>query len=190
MLDADWTAARAEHGEAATSLDLGRSAQQRRADALVEIARRSTSTVPGAVPARPLITVLVGYEQLHGPIRETFNATVLSTRDVVDLLGQTDPLTEADIERVVFAPPNRVIEVSRRARFFTGGIRRAIEVRDRHCQHPGCHVPAERCQVDHTIEYTDGGETIQDNGELLCPTHNHQRWGRRKTPPTRRRPRR
>ena len=58
--------------------------------------------------------------------------------------------------------------------------RRAIEVRDRHCQHPsGCDVPAERCQIDHIVPYGEGGLTIQDNGRCYCATHNRQRERRR-----------
>ena len=68
-----------------------------------------------------------------------------------------------------------MIEVGGRARFFTGALRRAIEVRDRHCTHPGCHVPADQCQVDHVLEYARGGETTQDNGRLQCPVHNRRR---------------
>jgi hypothetical protein len=47
----------------------------------------------------------------------------------------------------------------------TPGLRRAIEVRDRHCQHPsGCDVPAEECDIDHKVPYSEGGLTTQGNG--------------------------
>jgi hypothetical protein len=90
--------------------------------------------------------------------------------------GQVVPyLCEGDIERIVFDGPSRVIDVGVRERFFTGALRRAIQVRDRHCQHAsGCYIPAEDCQVDHKIRYTDGGLT-QDNGRCYCNTHNLQR---------------
>ena len=124
------------------------------------------------------MTVLVDDEQLKGPIRETFNGNVLTTHQVADLLS------EADVERAVYAPANRIIELSRTERFFRGGLRRVLEIRDRHCQHPGCRVPAERCQGNHIIEVCDGGETTQENGDPLCGTNNRQRWTRRKTPPS------
>ena len=91
-------------------------------------------------------------------------------------------LSEADIERIVFDTPSRVIDVSTRTRIFTGALRRAIELRDRHCTHPGCCVPADRCQVDHIIEYCDDGPTTQANGRLLCAHHNRQRPGRTAPP--------
>jgi Rieske Fe-S protein len=75
----------------------------------------------------------------------------------------------------VFDTPARVIELGERERFFTGGLRRAIEVRDRHCSHPGCYVPANHCEVDHIVEWAKGGETTQSNGRLLCPVHNRRR---------------
>ena len=65
----------------------------------------------------------------------------------------------AMLESVIFDGPSTVLSVSRK-RTFTGAIRRAIQVRDRHCQHPaGCDVPAGDCDVDHITPYGDGGLT-------------------------------
>ena len=76
------------------------------------------------------------------------------------------------LETVLFDGPSTVVSVSKR-RTFTGALRRAIEVRDRHCQHPaGCDVPADRCDVDHIVPAARGGPTSQANGRLQCPTHN------------------
>jgi hypothetical protein len=85
-------------------------------------------------------------------------------------------LAEADIERIVFDGPSRVIDVGTRSRFFTGALRRAIQVRDRHCQDPsGCDEPITRSEVDHKEEFEDGGLTTQDNGELKCGSHNRHK---------------
>ena len=76
------------------------------------------------------------------------------------------------LETVLFDGPDTVVSVSRK-RAFTGALRRAIEVRDRHCQHPsGCDVPAERCDVDHIVPWPESQRTDQGNGRLECPTHN------------------
>jgi Domain of unknown function (DUF222) len=124
-----------------------RTIRQRRADALVEMAKRSRSTAPGGLRPRPLITILVG-EESFARTCELSTGTVITPGQVVPQLG------EADIERVVFDGPDRVIAVSRRRRF-TGALRRAIEVRDRHCQHPsGCDEPADNCDVDHKQPYS------------------------------------
>ena len=39
------------------------------------------------------------------------------------------------------------------------------------CIAPGCHRPAARCELDHTIRHTDGGPTHETNLEPLCPWH-------------------
>ncbi len=176
LFRADWAEARERLGDAATASDLARSAERRRAAAMVEMARRSAAMPPDARKGRVLLSVLVGYETFKGRVCELADGTVLTPGQVASVLD------EADIERVVFDTPSRVIDVSEQ-RCFTGALRRAIELRDRHCTHPGCRVPAEHCHVDHIIEWTDGGPTSQDNGRLLCPTHNRQRPGRT-DPPT------
>jgi hypothetical protein len=85
-------------------------------------------------------------------------------------------ITEADIERIVFGPKSRVIDVGAKRRFFTGALRRAIEIRDRTCFHPTCDEVPERPQVDHIHEYSKGGATTQDNGEWGCGHHNRWRF--------------
>ncbi len=173
LFEADWAQIRAEHGDAATVLHLPRTATQRRADALRIMAERSAACPDGARVPRPLITVVVDHASLMGPVRELFNRTVLTAGQIAGLL------TEADIERAVFDGPSRVLDVGVRQRLFSGGTRRAVEIRDRQCTFPGCAVEVERCQVDHIIEWTQGGITTQENGRLLCPAHNRQRPGRR-----------
>jgi hypothetical protein len=85
-------------------------------------------------------------------------------------------LSDADIERIIYGPESRVIDLSVRARFFRGGLRRAIGLRDRWCTHPGCTKPAEDCQVDHMRPRSHGGATSQDNGRARCDTHNWWAW--------------
>ncbi len=130
------------------------------------------------MPAPALITVLVDYPTLTGRVCELANGTIIAPGALAGLL------VDADIERIVFDGPSRVIDVGRRTRFFTGALRRAIQVRDRHCTWPGCDTPAHRCDVDHIVPYTDGGETTQDNGALLCPYHHRHGHRRTKADPT------
>jgi hypothetical protein len=156
-------------GTEATPGDLlCRTAAQRRADALVEMAKRSAACGSEDRRPRPLFSVLVGYETLCGPICELAQGMAVTPGSLVPWLS------EADIERAVFTPPNRV-EVSASARLFTGATRRALEIRDRRCTHPYCDVPAEECQADHVQEWARGGPTTQENGRLLCGYHNRLR---------------
>ena len=96
-------------------------------------------------------------------------------------------MESAYFERAIFSLGNR-IDVSVRARLFTGGTRRAIELRDRICTHPYCYEPADNCQGDHIEPYASGGLTTQDNGRLLCGFHNRLRNQREQAGDERQRP--
>ena len=114
---------------------------------------------------RPLFTVLVGDESFTR-MCELANGQVITPGTLVPWLGT------AELETVLFDGPTTVISVSKRRRF-TGALRRAIQVRDRHCQHPsGCDEPADRCDVDHIIPVADNGPTSQFAGRIQCWPHN------------------
>jgi hypothetical protein len=89
---------------------------QRRADALVEMAKRSRTTKPGGLRPRPLITIHTG-QTSFARICELAAGTVITSGRVVPHLA------EADIERIVFDGPDRVLSVSKRRRF-SGALRR------------------------------------------------------------------
>jgi hypothetical protein len=170
LFASDWAEARARCGDATGVEDLVRTPAQRRADALVELARRATRPRKGS-PARPLFTVHVGYETLAGRVCELASRTIVSPGALVPWLD------EADVERVVFDGPDRVMGVGAKRRFFTGADRRAVEVRDRECTSASCDVPAERCEVDHVVPFGEGGPTVAENGRLACGFHNRSRPG-------------
>lgn len=168
LFEADLRDVRERLGDAATVADIERTLAQRRADALVEMARRAMAAPPGARLPEPLVTVVVGLETLQGRVCEMFNRTTVTPGTVARLL------TDAFVERAVFDGPNRIIELGHRERFFRGGLRRVIEIRDRHCQHPGCRRPHDQCEGDHIQPWAMGGPTTQENGRLQCGFHN--RW--------------
>ena len=168
--ESDCTEAAERLGRRALLGELARSSAQRRADALVEMASRSAGMPADAQRPAPLFSVLVGYETIHGRICELENG------DRTPLAPSAlDPwMDSAYFERAIFQLGGRV-EVSTRARLFTGGTRRALELRDRQCTHPYCDAPAEVCQGDHIDPFAAGGETTQENGRLLCGFHNRLR---------------
>ena len=142
---------------------VARTRSQRRAAALVEMARRSSGA--SGVPARPLFTVLVGEERL-AHLCELADGTVVAPGALVPWMPT------ALLESVIFDGPSTVISVSHK-RTFTGALRRAIQVRDRRCQHKsGCDVPADRCDIDHIVPRSRGGPTSQWNGRALCDRQN------------------
>ncbi|GAA1597706.1 HNH endonuclease signature motif containing protein [Leucobacter chromiireducens] len=50
-------------------------------------------------------------------------------------------------------------------------MRRFLGARDLHCRFPGCRVPVNRCDIDHTIPAADGGTTSTNNLAHLCRGH-------------------
>lgn len=173
---ADWKQARAEHGDGVTVDRLARSGPQRRADALVEMAARSATAPADGRRPRPLVSVLVGYETFAGRVCELAAGQVVTPGEVAALLD------EAAIERVVFDGPSRVLDIGH-ARLFTGALRRAIQLRDRWCIEPGCHVPGDSCEIDHLQPAAYLGETTQSNGVLRCPFHHRRRHRELPRPP-------
>jgi len=172
LFDADWAEARERLGPGACAADLGRSAAQRRADALVEMARRSGAVPAGARMPEPLFSVFVNYETMVGPICELADGTAVTPGSLVRYLDA------AWIERVVFGSPSRVIDIGKKRRLFTGATRRAVALRDRECFHHFCDVPATDCQIDHVEPFAAGGLTTQDNGRPACGPHNRDRHRR------------
>ncbi len=52
-------------------------------------------------------------------------------------------------------------------------MRHLVNIRQRTCAFPGCRRPAERCDLDHTTPYDQGGRTCPCNLSPLCRRH-HQ----------------
>jgi hypothetical protein len=170
LFETDWAEAKARMGGNVPQVtDLARTPAQRRADALVEMAIRAGVAPPDGIRPAPLFTVMVDYPSLVGRVCELASGASITPGALVPWLEQ------AYIERAVFSPSGRV-EVSRRARLFSGATLRALRIRDRAgCTHPYCFTPAARCQADHVIPYSEGGLTTQENGRLVCGTHNRAR---------------
>ena len=168
LFDADWAEAKARVGEGVCAGDLHRTAAQRRADALVEMARRSAAAPAGARLPEPLFNVTVDHETFLR-VCELARGSVVTPGSLVPWLG------EAWVQRVVFDGPERVKNVGVRRRLFTGATRTSVLVRERECFHPYCGVPACDCQVDHVVPYAEGGLTVDDNGRPACAFHNRQR---------------
>ena len=176
LFEADCAEAKQRLGRTPRIDELARDGGQRRADALVEMATRSSTAPADGIRPAPLFSVLVGYEALHGRICELENGTVVAPSSLPPWMDS------AYFERAIFSLGTRV-DVSVRARLFTGGTRRAIELRDRICTHPYCYEPAETCEADHIEPYAVGGPTTQENGRLLCGFHNRLRNQRQRPPP-------
>ncbi len=69
-------------------------------------------------------------------------------------------------------------------RHFTTTQKRLIQLRDHHCQHPGCHTPAQLCDTDHKHPWNTGGPTLISNSQLLCRFHHRYKHRDNTTPNT------
>ncbi len=175
LFEADWAAAKARVGEEVCAGDLARTPAQRRADALVEMARRAMAAPAGSRLPEPLFSVLVDYDTFARSC-ELADGTVVAPGSLARWLG------EGWVERVVFDGADRIKNVGVRRRIFSGGTRRSVELRDRTCFHPYCDVAAEHCEIDHVEPWSEGGPTTEDNGRVACGFHNRERQRARPPP--------
>jgi len=78
------------------------------------------------------------------------------------------------------AGPSLPLDVGRSADI-PAAIRRAVILRDQHCQWAGgCDQPAAACEVHHVTHLADGGTTSVRSCGLYCFFHHHvaiHKWG-------------
>jgi len=71
-------------------------------------------------------------------------------------------------------------EMQSSARLVSGRLRKALDVRDKHCRFPGCDVPAIWSDAHHIEHWANGGLTKLFNLVLLCRRHHRMvhegRW--------------
>ncbi len=88
------------------------------------------------------------------------------------------------IRRAVLGADNLPINLGRKARVFTGPARQAAKLLAVQCDHLGCGLPADLCQVDHSTGWSDDGCTDQANAGVECGGHNRlkhrKRWRTRR----------
>lgn len=144
-------------------------AARRRADALVEMARRAMAGDPDAArPPRPLLTLVTDLDAL---------AQRAGRLVAVPTGGELHPETarrlacDASLVRVVMAGESEVIDVGRASRQPTAAQARAVLARDSGCGVDGCDAPPWQCEIHHLVHWADGGPTDLDNLAMLCRRH-------------------
>ena len=74
--------------------------------------------------------------------------------------------------RLVIDPlSGAVLDVGRRRYRPPAALADLVRARDRACTHPGCEIPARRCDIDHLRPWARGGTTSLDNLTVLCEAH-------------------
>jgi hypothetical protein len=85
------------------------------------------------------------------------------------------------IRRVVVDAQGVLIDMGRKSRLFTGPAREAAKLLVRRCDHAGCDLPEDFCEVDHVVEWVDQGTTDQINAGVPCGHHNREKHRRKFT---------
>jgi hypothetical protein len=69
------------------------------------------------------------------------------------------------------AHSQRPLYLGRSHRIASPDQRLVLYASERGCTHPGCDVPADRCEVHHTNDWANGGHTDIDTLTLACSPH-------------------
>src|ERR1700674_2170540 len=145
------------------------SLEQRRADALGLVAESALAAGldPGSRGDRYQVVVHVDAEALAGG--GAGGSSWLA--DGTPVSAETSRRLACDSARVVMrhATDGRVLDVGRRTRAISPGLRRALDHRDAGCRFPGCG--RRLCDAHHVEHWADGGETNLANTVLLCRRH-------------------
>jgi hypothetical protein len=148
----------------------GRSAPQRRADALAEICRTwlDAGHRPSVGGERPHVTVTVDLDTLRADA---------PGRAELDHVGPIHPESarriacDASVSRVITRGSSEPLDVGRRTPVVRAPLRRAVVARDRTCRFPGCDRPHPWCDAHHVEHWARGGTTSLENLVLLCRPH-------------------
>jgi Domain of unknown function (DUF222)/HNH endonuclease len=145
------------------------SMEQRRADALGLVAESALASGldAGTRGDRYQVVVHVDAEVLaHG---SEVGSSWLA--DGSHVSAETSRRLACDSARVVMlhAADGRVLDVGRRTRAISPGLRRALEHRDGGCRFPGCG--RKLCDAHHVEPWAGGGSTSLANTLLLCRRH-------------------
>lgn len=147
-----------------------RSPAQRRADALVELARRQLDDgrLPSVGGQRPHLTLTAGLGGLRGAAVLEPEGQPLG-REALRRIA-----CDAAVSTVLLGAAGEPLSVGRSRRVVSGALRRALVARDGGCRFPGCDRPAAWTDAHHLEHWADGGETALSNTVLLCRRH-HRR---------------
>ena len=81
---------------------------------------------------------------------------------------------DASIIPAVLGAHSEILDLGRRSRIASPGLRAAVIARDGGCIFPGCQRPPAWCECHHRQHWLDGGPTSLENLDLLCVHHHHR----------------
>jgi hypothetical protein len=145
-----------------------RTGSQRRADSLVEMAQGllDRGDLPQRGCQRPHLIVISQLDTLKSEPGAPA-AELVSRQPVPGELARRIAC-DCSMTRVELGPDSEVLSAGRATRVIPAPMRRALILRDRHCQFPGCDRPPRWSDGHHLRHWIDGGPTILVNLALLC----------------------
>lgn len=151
-----------------------RSAGQRYAAALREMAVRARATTEAAAsgapvaPARPLVTVVIDADAAGDVMARFADGTPVPTEDAVRMA------CDAAVARLLTDRGNVPLDLGRTVREPSEAQRRALGALWSGCAYPGCDRPFAWCQLHHVVHWEHGGETNVGLLVPLCGRHHRQ----------------
>ncbi len=149
-----------------------RTRSQQTADALVQLADNALAS--GSLPKlrghKPHVGVLIDHEDLMDTTTGA-GAGRTGFGGIISAAKARWLACDGNVTRIVIGPEGQPLDLGQTTRLFPPHLRRALEVRDRHCVFAGCDAPSHWCDAHHVIHWIDGGNTDLDNGALLCERH-------------------
>lgn len=157
------------HAAGARPTDDDRTTAQRLADGLIELARAyAAGTITGG-REKPTILIGASAETMAG-LSDEPGWTGFGDRIPADVVRH---LAENAVLRRVVMAGNAIIDLGMKVRFATHDQFQALLMRDGGCRFPGCSIPAEWCEIDHLVPFTEGGPSDLANLALWCSYHHH-----------------
>jgi hypothetical protein len=146
-----------------------RTTAQRQADALVEICHRYLNGNPGTGSSRPHLQITIPWEALR-----TGSGLVDTESGPISVTDVRRLACDASISPIIVDQDGMPLAAGEARRSIPTALRRALDLRDKTCTHPGCDIPARWCDAHHIVHWADGGKTVLSNLRLLCRTHHGQ----------------
>ena len=143
--------------------------EQRRLDAMIDIARESIGRDGGQLAGTSVTMLVTITEQAlrTGP----GTAEIAGVDETISAATARRLAADAEIIPCVLGGPSEILDQGRAFRLFTEAQRRAMTVRDGGCVWTGCSAPPSWCEVAHLTSWLEGGATDLSNGVLLCAFH-------------------
>jgi hypothetical protein len=151
-----------------------RNLETRLAEALLDLCSRAMPEAVGGPPTA------MGGTRVHIGVLATAETLLGVSEQPGELLGH-GPIPAPTVRRLacnglftrlLLEPVSgQLLDVGRAHRDPSEALRRHLAARDQHCQFPGCHQPAHRCEPHHCEYWSRGGRTDRRNLVTLCRRH-------------------